>query len=64
MELQSIRISQYSGGFVATGYNQQGMSIVDGEQKSNQEDAVNSLLRVLNDTENRMPRHDSQIKLT
>lgn len=51
MELCSVGISQYVNGFVATGYNQQGMSIIDGEQKSNQEDAVNSLLRVINDTE-------------
>ena len=51
MELQYIRISQYSGGFVATGYNCKGLSIIDGEQRANIEDAVNSLLRALNDTD-------------
>ena len=51
MELQSIKISQYAGGFVATGYNIQGLSIIDGEQQPNIEDAVNSLLRVMIATE-------------
>lgn len=58
MILQSIRISQYAGGFIATGYDRRGLSIIDGEQQSNQEDAVNSLLRVINETENESPRHD------
>ena len=58
MELQSIKISQYAGGFVATGYNIQGLSIIDGEQQANIEDAVNSLLRVMNETERHTPHHD------
>lgn len=51
MELTSIRISQYVNGFVVTGYDRKGMSIMDGESKPNHEDAVNSLIRAINDTE-------------
>ena len=51
MVLRSIKINQYVNGFIATGYDRTGLSIMDGESKPNQEDAVNSLLAALNETE-------------
>lgn len=51
MELKHIKISQYVNGFVATGYDDRGQSILDGEPKQNQEAAVNSLIDAINATE-------------
>lgn len=61
MELTSIKISQYVNGFIATGYDRKGLSIMDGEPKPNQEDAVNSLLAALNETEEPFNDEDTPI---